>query len=397
MPTKKGKQPLSVTHPELAKEADGWDPSQITNGTSKKLNWKCAEGHEWITSPNSRTNSKSKSSGCPFCSGTAVLAGFNDLSTTHPEIASEALGWDPTKYSKGSEVRVEWQCKNGHTWIADIGQRVRNGSGCRSCLSLPVIGVDDLVTTHPEIAAQADGWDPTQYRKGSHSKLKWKCSNGHSFLAQVNSRTSGRLRQNSKGEVIRYPSICPVCTGKKVLTGTNDLASQYPEIAAEAFGWDPTTVVAGTDKSRSFKCPVGHIYEAQIRNRTAGHNCPTCSPSGFDPKAPAWLYFIYQFDWEMLQIGITNSLDRRLNEHRLKGWKVIDFRGPMDGHLTQQWETAILRMLKAKGADLSNSKIAGKFDGYSEAWSKATFQVKSIKELMRLTEEFENSEKQKCE
>ena len=34
-------------------------------------------------------------------------------------------------------------------------------------------------------------------------------------------------------------------------------------------------------------------------------------------------------------------------------------------------------------------KIAGKFDGYSEAWSRSTFEVKSIKELMRLTEEFE--------
>jgi len=46
-------------------------------------------------------------------------------------------------------------------------------------------------------------------------------------------------------------------------------------------------------------------------------------------------------------------------------------------------------MLKKRGADLSNSKIAGKFDGYSEAWSKATFHATSIKELMRLTEEYE--------
>ena len=44
---------------------------------------------------------------------------------------------------------------------------------------------------------------------------------------------------------------------------------------------------------------------------------------------------------------------------------------------------------EAKGADLSNAAIAGKFDGYSEAWSKATFDAKSIKELMRMTEEFE--------
>ena len=63
----------------------------------------------------------------------------------------------------------------------------------------------------------------------------------------------------------------------------------------------------------------------------------------------------------------------------------------IDGHLTRQWETAILRMLKAKGADLSNEKKAGKFDGYSEAWTKATFPVGSIKELMRLTDEFEEN------
>jgi hypothetical protein len=64
----------------------------------------------------------------------------------------------------------------------------------------------------------------------------------------------------------------------------------------------------------------------------------------------------------------------------------------MDGHLTQNWEIAILRMLKAKGADLANSEIAGKFDGYSEAWSKSTFPVNSIKELMRITEEFEEKQ-----
>jgi hypothetical protein len=63
--------------------------------------------------------------------------------------------------------------------------------------------------------------------------------------------------------------------------------------------------------------------------------------------------------------------------------------GPMDGHLTQNWETAILRMLKTGGADLFNPDIAGKFDGYSEAWIKSTFEIKSIKELMRLAEEFE--------
>jgi hypothetical protein len=93
----------------------------------------------------------------------------------------------------------------------------------------------------------------------------------------------------------------------------------------------------------------------------------------------------------MLQIGISNSPKSRLPKHINKGWRVIEVSKSMKGENAAKKETAILRMLKAKGADLSNSKIAGKFDGYSEAWSKSTFPVKSIKELMRLTEEYEEN------
>jgi hypothetical protein len=132
-----------------------------------------------------------------------------------------------------------------------------------------------------------------------------------------------------------------------------------------------------------------HIYRQAITS--AGTGCPTCGKYGFSSAKSSWMYLLTQPHLKMLQIGITNDVDRRIGEHVRKGWEIIEIRGPMDGHLTQQWETAILRMLKAKGADLSNDKIAGKFDGYSEAWSKSTFEVKSIKELMRLTEEFEEN------
>ena len=37
---KEPKKPLSVTHPELAKEADGWDPSTVSGGLSKKMKWR---------------------------------------------------------------------------------------------------------------------------------------------------------------------------------------------------------------------------------------------------------------------------------------------------------------------------------------------------------------------
>jgi hypothetical protein len=162
-------------------------------------------------------------------------------------------------------------------------------------------------------------------------------------------------------------------------------------LADEANGWDPKTVTLSSSKKRSWKCEKGHTWIATVANRNTGRGCPTCAKTGFDPNKEAFLYFLSHPHWEMIQIGITNVPDLRIASHRSLGWELLELRGPMDGHLAQQWETAILRMLKAKGADLSNSKIAGKFDGYSEAWSKATFTVKSIKELMRLTEEFEGN------
>ena len=52
----KGVNDLETMFPEIAKEADGWDPSEVLSGTHKKMRWKCKEGHTWITTPDSRTH-----------------------------------------------------------------------------------------------------------------------------------------------------------------------------------------------------------------------------------------------------------------------------------------------------------------------------------------------------
>ena len=374
MPTKKEKQPLSVTHPELAKEADGWDPSQYTSGSSKKMPWKCSFNHCWNATVGNRALRKS---GCPYCTGKSVLSGFNDLDTTHPLIAAEADGWDPREFSAGSARKKSWVCPKSHRWNAVINDRT-NGNNCPYCLGKKLYpGFNDLETRHPDLARQAFGWDPKQVLTGSHKRLTWKCEVNHVWISMLYSRISSGAG-------------CPICSGHKILKGFNDLATTHPLFAIEADGWDPSTVQKGTREVKNWKCSEGHRWKNSPNSRTnMNAGCPSCAFSGFDPNQAAYMYFLIHYEWGLYQIGITNSLDRRLKEHSKNGWEPIEVRGPMDGHLTQQWETAILRMLKAKGADLSNSKIAGKFDGYSEAWSKSTFEATSIKELMRLTEEFE--------
>ena len=429
------KQPLSVTHPELAKEADGWDPSEVAAGSHAKVSWKCSHGHTWENPIRSRvknqsldfargncpscnslaekfpeiaieahgwnplefsskSNSKLKwkcpvghvyssriaqranGSNCPICIGREILPGFNDLGTTHPRIASELVNESPTKVSKGTKKKFDWKCIKGHIFLATVYSRT-SGGGCPYCAGKAVLpGFNDLLTTHPELAKELVDGDPAKISKGSGKEFIWKCELGHTWKAHVQNRTVG------------YG--CHYCSGRAVWPGFNDLVTTHPDLAKELVDGDAAKLSKGSHTRFTWKCALDHTWKAVVSDRTAGYGCPSCAKFGFNPHEDGWVYFIEHSEWEMYQIGISNFPNQRISEHRRVGWEVLELRGPMDGHLTQQWETAILRMLKAKGADLSNAKIAGKFDGYSEAWSKSTFEAKSIKELMRLVEDYES-------
>ena len=290
------------------------------------------------------------------------------LAETHSELAVQADGWDPTTVIAGSNKKVGWKCELGHRWEARVINRTKGG-GCPFCSGRALLsGFNDLATAHPEIAVQADGWDPTTVTAGSNKKVGWKCELGHRWEARVIDRTKG--------------GGCPFCSGQAVLPGFNDLATINPELAAQADGWDPTTVTAGTVKKYGWKCEIGHEWKARVISRTLGSGCPSCAESGFDPNQPSFLYLIDHFDLDMFQIGITNFPDNRLGSHIRRGWEFIELRGPMDGHLTQQLETTCIHALERRGAILGHKAQLDKFDGYTEAWTKASLNVTSIKQIL---------------
>lgn len=73
---------------------------------------------------------------------------------------------------------------------------------------------------------------------------------------------------------------CPYCAGKKILTGFNDLKSQYPELAEE---WSDKNelhsdmVTTGSSKKVWWKCHIcGYEWRAVIKNRVGGSGCPNC-------------------------------------------------------------------------------------------------------------------------
>ena len=190
-----GANDLATTHPEIAKQAVGWDPSTISSGSNVKKLWRCEKGHEYFSSPISRTNTKkgpnraAKGTNCPVCSGKKILPGYNDIATTHPEIAKQAVGWDPRTKTAGSNKKMDWQCEKTHVWNAAINNRISQNLGCPICSGQKVLfGFNDLTTTHPNLAKEAFGWDARLYNRGSSKNKKWKCAEGHIWTALISNR-----------------------------------------------------------------------------------------------------------------------------------------------------------------------------------------------------------------
>ena len=198
---------LASVSPDVA---DEWSdrnlpltPNMVTAFSNKKVWWKCKLGHEW----NALISTRSYGSKCPYCSGIELLKGFNDLSTTQPELSKE---WStrnyplsPEQVNEKSRLNVWWKCHTcGYEWKAVIHSRV-HGSMCPVCAERSVLpGYNDLQTTDPELMSE---WDfeknqisPTQVSRYSMYSYWWKCRFGHSCKAKVSERTLEHM-------------ICPVC------------------------------------------------------------------------------------------------------------------------------------------------------------------------------------------
>lgn len=106
-------------------------PLEKYKGYNTKILFQCKYGHTWPSSPHDVLSGY----GCPYCSGNSILKGFNDLWTTHPEIAK--MLYDPEvgyTIGKGSHRDVEWVCPNcGTHKFSSSKQVIQYGLACKVC------------------------------------------------------------------------------------------------------------------------------------------------------------------------------------------------------------------------------------------------------------------------
>ena len=280
---------LATTHPDLARE---WHPTkngsltaqQVTAGSSRKSAWwQCQnyQDHEWHSTIRARKDIE----GCPICNGHQVLPGFNDLQTLEPQISKEwhsAMNGSmtPSKFTRYSGSKVWWQCLNDktHFWDSRIVNRTLGNQGCPICSCHRVLqGSNDLATLEPNISkewhpSKNGNLKPSEIARNSNKKIWWQCLKHH----EHEWRTSVAMRSQGSG--------CPICSGRQVLKGFNDLATTHPDLAKE---WhptknknkQPTDVVAGSGEKVWWQCKkhYDHEWYAVINSRKTGANCPICS------------------------------------------------------------------------------------------------------------------------
>ena len=166
---------------------------------------------------------------CPYCDNRKPLPGFNDLTTTNPELATE---WSPNNSRPADSVMksytrpVLWICPDcGGEYSASVCDREIGDDSCPYCAERKVLpGYNDLTITDPDLAAEyasENDLDATHVMKSMRRSAIWECPVCHGTYTE-------RICDREVGD-----EACPYCSGSKLLPGFNDFKTLYPELAKE--------------------------------------------------------------------------------------------------------------------------------------------------------------------
>lgn len=286
-----GHNDVFTLYPELKEQwsnnnAD--DPSTIS--FDKKVEWVCpTSGGRWNATVNQRIrNGENNGFKSVFETGKRVLAGFNDIATTHPEVLQ---WWDYEKNEKTPQEitshhhgKVWWIDEDENSYQMSPEKKCEKGQGSPFAAGKQISPGKSFGDLRPDLAKQWNqkkNGDITPYdiTPKSSRKFWWICPDtGKTWQATPKYRSA---QSHSKS---------PYMTGKKVLPGYNDLKTSHPELARE-FSDDnelsSCDVTPSSKKMVMWECSqCSHIWSAVIENRTRRRSgCPKCFASSMVSNA----------------------------------------------------------------------------------------------------------------
>lgn len=329
---------------ERNSEAHSIDPKhpktleECTKGSKKKVWWKCDKGHEYIAAVYSRV----AGNGCPLCDserktsfpeqcfvfylnkitdvkpqyplGNALTLdiflpqfnvgieydgeywhknadrdirknevcsqkGIRLIRILEPTCAYEGTGEDCIRLEDTKNSSLEDALRKVVLLIGDSGEVDINIT--RDSVSImetykTTVKVNNLADNYPELVKEwhpvlNGSLSPSMFEPYSNQKVWWGCPVcDYEYQQQICKRT-----RDNQG--------CPVCAGKVIKRGYNDLATKNPILAKEWHptknnGLTPSEVAPNSHKKVWWLCSAyGHEWEAEIKSRNQGNGCPECA------------------------------------------------------------------------------------------------------------------------
>ena len=236
----------------------------------------CPAGHRLERSRRDlRKSSADGHHNCGICQHRIVLRGFNDMATTHPELAREfnlARNAPDTASDvfAGSGRRFWWTCPEGHEYPATASNRSAAHSKCPMCQGrLVTEGVNDFGTLFPDVRKMwhsNNPQHPEDHGANSTAFVKWDCPEGHIFRNTIGKMTAGatcnhcrRIASNERTVARARPDLMPEW----------NYAANYP--------FTPENVTIGSRRMIHWTCSNGHDYEQRPERRKKNYRCPICS------------------------------------------------------------------------------------------------------------------------
>lgn len=175
-------------------------------------------------------------------------------------IAKKNRGVCLSKQGLPKSKKYLWKCEDGHSWSASLsniaGNKSKIGTWCPYCSG--VRNKNSWIDRLKEKAKKNKGQCLDQECKNQNSKVRFKCSQKHIWLARASHVING--------------SWCPECAGNV----THNI-EVYKKIAKEKEGECLSKEYANQRSVLRFRCKQNHEWAATAGNIFRGSWCPHCS------------------------------------------------------------------------------------------------------------------------
>ena len=151
------------------------------------MSWKCSKGHKWNTKFHYIKNGNNW---CPHCGGSFPLT----LKECR-EFAQNKGGKCLSDEYRNSGTKMMWECGKSHEWKSTFRSIKNNGHWCPKCSKTAKLTIKEC----KEFVVSKGGECLSNVYKNSKTKMLWKCSEGHEWMATFDN-------------IKNYGNWCPQCS-----------------------------------------------------------------------------------------------------------------------------------------------------------------------------------------